>query len=381
VANFSQDWSQLGLGFDLTVNGHIEVRHRQSTGQWSAPELVSNPNIAVNGLSPGLNYGQQCYEGLKAFRTPDNNISVFRPEFHWARFCNSATSVSLPPPPKELFLECLRKAVAANAEYVPPADTEAYLYIRPVLFGSSARLALAPPEEVILAVYVQPARPYHGSAAVDGLVLDDFDRAAPRGMGTYKVGGNYAPVWRHAARAKELGFGITLHLDSATRSLVEEFSTSGFLGHKMGPGGRHVLVVPKAEGAIASATSDSMVRLAEREGWVVERGAVPLASIGGLDEVVAVGTAAAAVPVRSITRLSTEEKYEFPGSDSDSANIMALARLMMQIQRGKAPDVDGWRWEVTGYFETAPALGSLSMLGSLAETIFGGRATKAPTAA
>ena len=264
---------------------------------------------------------------------------------------------------------------------MPPADTEAYLYIRPVLFGSSARLALAPPEEVILAVYVQPARPYHGSAAVDGLVLDDFDRAAPRGMGTYKVGGNYAPVWRHAARAKELGFGITLHLDSATRSLVEEFSTSGFLGHKMGPGGKHVLVVPKAEGAIASATSDSMVRLAEMQGWVVERGAVPLASIGGLDEVVAVGTAAAAVPVRSITRLSTEEKYEFPKSDSESAHIMALARLMMQIQRGKAPDVDGWRWEVTGYLETAPALGSLSMLGSLAETIVGRRVAKVPTAA
>ncbi|KAK4153965.1 aminotransferase [Chaetomidium leptoderma] len=344
------NWSQLGLGFDLTVNGHIEVRHHQSTGNWTAPALVANPNISVNGLSPGLNYGQQCYEGLKAFRSPSNTISVFRPRFHWARLCRSAESVSLPPPPEDLFLECIRRAIAANAEFVPPAEAEAYLYIRPVLFGASAKLALGPPEEVILAVYVQPARPYHGSAAIDGLVLEDFDRAAPRGMGGYKVGGNYAPVWRHAARAQQLGYGITLHLDSATRSLVEEFSTSGFLGHKM-VDGKHVLVVPKAEGAIASATSDSMVRLAEREGWVLETGEVPFSTIATLDEVVAVGTAAAALPIRSITRLSTEEKYSFANSDNESGNIVGLARLMTQIQRGKGQDVDGWCWEVTGYSE------------------------------
>ncbi|KAL1836125.1 hypothetical protein VTJ49DRAFT_5550 [Mycothermus thermophilus] len=330
------NWSQLGLGFNLTVNGHIEVRHHQSTNQWTAPTLIANPNISISGLSPALNYGQQCYEGLKALRSPNNTISVFRPDFHWSRLCRSAEALCLPPPPKDLFLECIRRAVAANAEFVPPADSDAYLYIRPVLFGASARLALAPPEEVILAVYVQPARPYHGSEAVDGLVLEDFDRAAPRGMGGYKVGGNYAPVWRHAAKAKEMGYGITLHLDSATRTLVEEFSTSGFLGHKT-VDGKDVLVVPKAHGAIASTTSDSMVRLAEREGWVVESAKVPFASLGGLDEVVAVGTAAAAVP----------------------------------IQRGKSADTEGWCWEVTGFVQPPPALGSLSMLGSLAHMVFG----------
>jgi branched-chain amino acid aminotransferase len=352
------------------VNGHIEVRHYQSTGQWTAPELVANPNISVSGLCPALNYGQQCYEGLKALRSPNNTISVFRPEFHWERMCRSAAAVCLPAPPKELFLECIRKAVTANAEFVPPADTEAYLYIRPVLFGASARLALAPPEEVILAVYVQPGGPYHGSAAVDGMVLEDFDRAAPRGMGAFKVGGNYAPVWRHAAKARELGYGITLHLDSATRTLVEEFSTSGFLGHKT-VDGKDVLVVPKAHGAIASTTSDSMVRLAEREGWVVERTELPFSSLGALDEVVAVGTAAAAVPVRSLTRLSTNEKYVFSNSGSETGKLIGLARLMMQIQRGKATDTEGWLWEITGFPQPAPAPSSLSILGSFAQTVFG----------
>ncbi|KAK8109023.1 hypothetical protein PG984_014824 [Apiospora sp. TS-2023a] len=347
----SVDWANLGLALDLSVNGHIEIRHHLSTGKWTEPTFVASPNISVNGLCPGLNYGQQCYEGMKAFRNAANKITVFRPRFHAARLARSAASVCLPEVPEELFLECVRAAVAGNAEYVPPADTEAYLYIRPVMLGSSAKLALAPPEEVILAVYVQPTRPYHGSDAIDGVVLEDFDRAAPRGMGAYKVGGNYAPVWRHAAKAREMGYGITLHLDSATRTCVEEFSTSGFLGHKKEtPGdGKHTLVVPKTDNAIASATSDTMTRVAALQGWTVEHRDVPFSSIGELDEVVAVGTAAAAVPVKSLVRLSTNEKFAFPGSDKAEAKLLELSRLVAGIQRGHAEDTEGWNWEVTGF--------------------------------
>ncbi|KAK7909272.1 aminotransferase [Apiospora marii] len=353
------DWANLGLALDLSVNGHIETRYHLSTGQWTPPSFVASPDISVNGLCPGLNYGQQCYEGMKAFRhAAENKITVFRPRFHAARLARSAASVCLPEVPEALFLECVRAAVAGNAEYVPPADTEAYLYIRPVLFGASAKLALAPPEEVIFAVYVQPTRPYHGSAAIDGVVLEDFDRAAPRGMGAYKVGGNYAPVWRHAARAREMGYGITLHLDSATRTFVEEFSTSGFLGHKRQPqtatdedGGKEkdTLVVPKTDNAIASATSDTMARVAALQGWDVEHRDVPFASLGALDEVVAVGTAAAAVPVKSLVRLSTNEKFGFPGSDGKGAKLLGLSGLVAGIQRGHAADTEGWNWEVTGF--------------------------------
>ena len=248
--------------------------------------LVSSDRISVSGLSPGLNYGQQCYEGMKALRQQSSSSSaaaaagndkivVFRPHFHAARMGRSAASVCLPAPPEALFLECVRRAVAANAEFVPPADDSGFLYIRPVLFGASAQLALAPPEEVVLAVFVPPTRPYHGADALDALVLDDFDRAAPRGMGAFKVGGNYAPVWRHAARAREMGFGITLHLDSAERRFVEEFSTSGFLGARLEDDhATPVLVVPMTENAIKSATSDALVRVAELEGWAVEKTAV-----------------------------------------------------------------------------------------------------------
>lgn len=189
-----EDWAKLQLTNHLPLNGHIEARFYQSTKQWSTPTLVTDPKIAISGISPALNYGQQCYEGLKAFRT-SSDIVVFRPQFHASRMAGSAAAVCLPPPSEDLFLECVRMAVAANGEYVPPAESQGFLYIRPVLFGSSDGLPLGPCEETIFAVYCHPAVPYHGlGGGIKGLVCEEFDRAAPRGVGGYKIGGNYAPV-------------------------------------------------------------------------------------------------------------------------------------------------------------------------------------------
>lgn len=352
VADLFADWAKLGLSLEVPVNGHIETRYRISTGEWSTPELVKDNNISVSGLSPGLNYGQQCYEGMKAFRqatsSDSDKIVVFRPEFHAARLARSADSVCLPPPPQELFLQCIQKAVAVNAEFVPPSTTPGFMYIRPVLFGSSTQLGLAPSDEAVFAVYVLPTAPYHGVSALDALVLEDFDRAAPKGMGGYKVGGNYAPVWRHAKKAKEMGYGITLHLDSRTRTMVEEFSTSGFLGMKV-EGDQRKLLVPSTDNAINSATSDSIVRLAELDGWQVERREVEFTELQDLSEVVAVGTAAAAVPIRSIERLSTSDKFIFQGTSGEEgieSKLLGLAQRMGNIQRGKHEDAESWCWEV-----------------------------------
>lgn len=287
ILTLPPDWANFGLGNQPTVNGHVESRYHASTKTWSPPQFIADPHIRVHGLCPGLNYGQQVYEGLKAFRSSGpgrhDRITVFRPDYHAARLAHSAAFVSLPAPPAALFRACVRLAVVRNAEFVPPAPTTAgFLYVRPLLFGAGPQLLLAPPDEVVFAVYVAPAgAPYHGGGArgLDALVCEEFDRAAPRGTGSAKVGGNYAPVWRHQARAKELGYGITLHLDSKTGGFVEEFSTSGFLGVSVEEGGRtRVLHVPRTENAIRSATSDSIVRLAQREGWTVRREEVSVCS-------------------------------------------------------------------------------------------------------
>ena len=186
---------------------------------------------------------------------------------------HSAEVVSIPAVPTDHFLECVNLAVARNAEWVPPHASGAALYVRPVLLGSAAHFALTPPAEFTFCVYVQPFSTYHGIAPLPAVVLEDFDRAAPRGTGHAKIGGNYAPVMKWSEKAKKEGFPMTLHLDSATHSEIDEFSTSGFLGAKM-DGDKPVLVVPKSDNIIGSVTSDSCMQIARSLGWTVEHRSV-----------------------------------------------------------------------------------------------------------
>lgn len=180
----------------------------------------------------------------------------------------------MPEVPVEHFNECVKAAVALNAEFVPPARTGAAMYIRPLLFGSSAQLGLSPPEEYTFVVWVLPVGVYHGVHSVPALILEDFDRAAPHGTGSAKVGGNYAPVLRFSERARNDGFGITLHLDSRTRTEIDEFSTSAFLGVKK-QGEKTTLVVPDSKNVIESVTADSVCEIARGLfGWSVEKRAV-----------------------------------------------------------------------------------------------------------
>jgi branched-chain amino acid aminotransferase len=251
-------------------------------------------------MAPGLNYGQspksfallkselkliyvyfvgqQCYEGLKAFRSPDDqSINLFRPNMNAERMQHSASFISIPAVPVEHFLKCCRLAVALNAEFVPPHRTGAAMYVRPLLFGSSAQLGLNPPEEYRFLVFVLPVGVYHGVHPVKALILEEFDRAAPDGTGSAKVGGNYAPVLRWSERAYKEGYGITLHLDSKTRTEIDEFSTSGFIGVKR-EGENTTLVVPDSKNVIKSVTSESVCGIAKSFGWTVEVRSVSLAS-------------------------------------------------------------------------------------------------------
>jgi branched-chain amino acid aminotransferase len=187
---------------------------------------------------------------------------------------HSASFVSMPSIPVDLFNLSVQLAVSLNAAYVPPHASGASMYVRPLLFGSSAQLGLDPPEEYTFCVYVMPTGVYHGVHPVAALILEDFDRAAPEGTGSAKIGGNYAPVLRHSGKAKKEGYGITLHLDSRTRSEIDEFSTSGFIGIRGDPekdGGDVTVVVPDSKNVIKSVTSDSICQIAQHFGWKVEQ--------------------------------------------------------------------------------------------------------------
>ncbi|KAJ5133059.1 Aminotransferase lcsP [Penicillium atrosanguineum] len=342
------NWNDIGFKV-RDVNGHVECHYSLSgSGQWSAPRFVASPFLSIHGMAPGLNYGQQVYEGLKAFRHANNSkITVFRPDRNAKRMQNSAEVVSLPPVPEDLFLQCVRLAVGANAEYVPPHESGAAMYVRPLLFGSSAQLGLSPPDGYTLVVFVMPTGVYHGANAVDALILEDFDRSAPHGTGHAKVGGNYAPVLRHSDKARREGFGITLHLDSATRSEVDEFSTSAFIGVKR-DGDKTTIVHPDSRNAIDSVTAASVGEIARSLGFCVEKRRVDYAELSQFDEIIAAGTAAALVPVRSITMRSKGDKFQYRCGDQNQGGevCVKLLQTLRGIQSGTIGDTWGWNMEI-----------------------------------
>lgn len=339
----SIDWNRLGIAIQDSVNGHVESTYKVSTGEWSAPKFVQDPYIRVHGLAPALNYGQQAYEGLKAHRSPSGDILLFRPTAHANRLSHSASYVSIPPVPAEHFLKCVKLAVGRNAEWVAPHTTEALLYIRPLVFGSSGHLALTAPTEFTFAVYVQPGTTYHGVQPLPAVVIEEFDRAAPRGTGGAKVGGNYAPVIRWTDKARSEGFAVTLHLDAQTRTCVEEFSTSGFIGIKK-DGEAVTVVVPDSKNIVDSITSDSCLALAESFNWKVERREIPWGECKSFDEVIAVGTAASLLPIRSLSRPGTGETFVY--GDKTGECTLKLGTALRNIMKGKTEDQFGWTSQV-----------------------------------
>ena len=241
-------------------------------------------------------------------------------------------------------------AVALNAAFVPPHRTGAAMYIRPLLLGSSAQLGLSPPEEYTFLVYVLPTGVYHGTHPVAALILEDFDRSAPEGTGSAKIGGNYAPVLRFSDRARNEGFGITLHLDSKTRSEIDEFSTSGFIGIHGTPDEGCTIVVPDSKNVIKSVTSDSVCEIAKSWGWKVEKRAIKYEEVPKFSEVLAAGTAAALVPIKSITMRSRNDKFEYQGGgDEPGPAVVKLLAQLQGIQRGKVKDQFGWCQPVREY--------------------------------
>lgn len=320
--------------------------------------------MRIHGMAPALNYGQQAYEGLKAFRMPgEAGIAIFRPDRNAVRLQHSADVASMPHVPEQLFIDACRAAVALNAGFVPPHETGAAMYIRPQLYGSSAQLGLNPPEEYTFAVFVIPTGVYHGTHPVKALILDDFDRTAPKGTGNAKIGGNYAPVLRWSDKARAEGYGITLHLDSARHEEIDEFSTSGFIGVIAKGEDDVTLVVPDSNCVIDSVTSASVQEIGRSWGWKVEKRSVKYSELPRFTEVMAAGTAAALVPIRSITRRAdlgglpqaenvtrdaeSETVMYIPDSQEDAGPVcLKVLKQLKGIQLGQVEDKFGWRFDV-----------------------------------
>lgn len=356
------EWKDLGFEFRPT-NSHIKIVYTENddgSGSWGAPELVKEPYVNIHIGATALHYGQTCFEGLKAFTHSDNSVHLFRPDENAARMQSSCRRTLMPELPTDLFVNAVEQVVIDNIEYVPPYGSGGALYIRPLLFGSGPRIGLQPANEYTFICLVIPVGDYYVgglSQPVKCLLIDDYDRAAPRGVGNVKVGGNYAADLLPNKRSKKRGYPIGLYLDAATQTYVEEFSTSNFVGIN---NKENKYVTPKSGSVLPSITNKSLMQIAELEGLTVEARDVPLAELETFDEVLAVGTAVVVTPVGSVTRLSSEltrsngdsetlqiEKvYEFGTPGEIGATTRRLYDRVRAIQNGESQDVYGWNHKI-----------------------------------
>jgi len=347
TAELDKPWKELGFEFRPTKSN---LRVTYKNGQWGEPELCESEFISLHMGATALHYGQACFEGLKAFTHEDGSVHVFRPSENAKRLQSSCERTLMPVVPHDVFLNAVNEVVRDNIEYVPPYGTGGSLYLRPLLFGSGPRIGLQPADEYTFIIMVIPVGDYYkgGLEPVDGVIITDFDRAAPRGVGNVKVAGNYAADMLPNMRSKEQGFPIGLYLDAATQTCVEEFSTSNFVGIDSV---NKKYVTPKSSSVLPSITNKSLMTIAEDEGFTVEARDIPIEEMDTFDEVLACGTAVVVTPVGSVTMLGKTEddeakKFSFGDSDKTGAITERLYDRVRAIQFGEEDDTYGWNFKI-----------------------------------
>lgn len=332
------DWKSLGFGY-LPTPWRFQAEWRD--GQWSAGGLVAEATITLEEGSCCLHYGQQCFEGLKAHPGPDGRALVFRAERNAERLRRSAERLLMPPVPTDLFLRGVDECVTANREVMPPHGSGASLYIRPLLIGVGDNLGLRPAPRYIFRVFCSPVGPYFkGGLTPIRLLVTPNDRVAPRGTGSFKVGGNYAPGLLLSHDAKAQGLNEVLYLDPIEHRYLEEAGSANVFGILPGvDGGPQRFVTPKADTILPSITMESLLVLAAEElGLEVQRRRIDVAEVATMQEMGCVGTAAVITPVGGVRHGETD--YELPAAPGPLTK--RLYELLTSIQTGAHPDRFGW---------------------------------------
>ncbi len=330
------DWKHLPFQYSKT---DCNVRCYYSDGKWGSLEISTSETIELHMASTCLHYGQEIFEGLKAYRGKDDQIRLFRMDENWKRMKRSADGILMQCPPYELFEEAITTVVKENSDYVPPYGTGATLYIRPLLLGYGAEVGVKPSSNYMFLVFVTPVGPYFrdGFNPVDIMICRDFDRAAPLGTGTYKVGGNYAASLLSLKIAHDKGFATTLYLDSKERKYIDEAGPANFFGIK-----GDTYVTPKSTSILPSITNFSLMTLAEEMGLKVERRSIPVTELEEFDEVGACGTAAVITPIRKIVDPELNKFYDYSMDNKPGPICTKLYNHITAIQFGDEPDKHGW---------------------------------------
>jgi len=328
------DWDSLAFAFMPTDKMYItKVKIDE---EWKQGDIVPFGDITISPAAGILNYGQGLFEGMKAQRTSDGEVVLFRPDRNCARLAAGAKRLGMPPVPEDIFLNAVNSVVASNARWVPPSGRGA-LYIRPCLMGSGGILGVAPAPEFTFMIYVCPVGPYFkgGLSPIALEVSDEYHRAAPGGSGGIKAIGNYAPGMMPSKNAKKNGFAEVLYLDAVEHRYIEEVGAANFFCVKNG-----VVYSPLLTGTILPGiTRMSVLQLAADQGHQVREERIDISFALDADEAFCTGTAAVIAPIGEIQHGGTKKVYH---SGTVGPVTKKLYDLLTGIQVRREPDTHNW---------------------------------------
>ena len=335
------DWSKLTFSYTKT-NTILKTEFKD--GAWTPVASLTEDYLHFSAYAGALHYAIECFEGLKAFRGKDGRIRMFRPEENAKRLQRSAAYLGIAAPSTELFIEMCERCIKENEEFLPPYEaTGASLYLRPTLIGSNPQLGVQSSKESTFMVLCSPVGAYVGGAldAVDVVIARNYDRAAPNGSGSFKVGGNYACSLYSLNVAHEQGYKAVLYLDPSTKTKIDEFNSSNFFAIK---GNRYI--TPKSESILPSITNKSLETVAAHLGMEVERREVLVDELSTFEEVGECGTAVVITPVHKLVDKpfleSDEETVYTYGTGQCGPKSLRLYNFLTQLQKGDIEDPFGW---------------------------------------
>lgn len=330
------DWSNLSFGY-MKTDYNVRINFRE--GAWGELEVSSSEYINMHMAATCLHYGQEAFEGLKAFRGKDGKIRVFRLEDNAARMQDTCRGILMAELPTERFREAVLKVIKLNECFVPPYESGASLYIRPLLIGTGAQVGVHPADEYLFLVLVTPVGPYFkgGFSTNPYVIFRQFDRSAPLGTGIYKVGGNYAASLRANKMAHDLGYTSEFYLDAKEKKYIDECGAANFFGIK-----DNTYITPLSTSILPSITNKSLMQLAEDMGMKVERRPVPEEELSTFEEAGACGTAAVISPIQRIDDVENNKSYVFSKDGKPGPVCTKLYNKLRAIQYGDEPDAHGW---------------------------------------
>lgn len=329
------DWNHIGFKYRKPK---VVVTATYKDGKWSLLQTQEQDTIQLNVMAPCLHYGLEVFEGLKAYRGQDGRVRLFRPQENAMRMQRSAAYCGMACPSVDQFVSAVKLAVRENIALVPPYESGASMYVRPVLLATNPQVDLHMGTEFLFMVVVMPVGAYGtgGLQTIKGVIDRDHDRAAPRGTGCFKVGGNYASVMRWSDEVQAKGYQIVLYTDPREQKYIDEFATSNFFAVK---GKKYI--TPASGSILPSVTNKSLCQLAEHLGYTVERRQILVEELADFDEVCACGTAVVLTPVSQIDDPDKGRSYTFHNGQVGPVSEKLYTQLRA-LQWGDIPDPFGW---------------------------------------